>query len=154
MGLLLSRQELIRGLAECRNASERLTWLVDRARRQPPLGAQERQDAHLVPGCLSKLWVVPEFAGGRCHFRCDSESQVVRGLAGFLCELASGCTPAELLEAGPGLPSGLGLDRFLSPNRRAAQARAWERILAFAASRLTPAEASATSLPNAPLRRP
>lgn len=112
-------------------APARLAWLVTRARHQAPLPPECRTDAHLVPGCLSRLWLVAEFHDGVCRFACDSDSQVVRAVAGLLCELASGLPPGEILAAPPDLPIRLGLDRLLTANRRAAQSRVWTLIQDF-----------------------
>jgi len=134
MTLAEKREEIAAALARSRNAAERLTWLVERAEQRPRLDPVARTEGHLVPGCLSKLWLVAECLEGHCRFACDSDSRVVRAVAGLLCELATDCTPEELLAAGSDGPVGLGLDRFLAPNRRATQTRVWERILAFAAA--------------------
>jgi cysteine desulfuration protein SufE len=85
-----------------------------------------------VPGCLSRLWLVATFHDGRCRFACDSDSQVVRAVAGILCELADDLSPGRILAADPALPARLGLDGLLTGNRRAAQSRVWETILGFA----------------------
>ncbi len=118
-------------------APARLAWLLARARQRPPLPPEGRTDAHLVPGCLSRLWLVAAYRDGVCHFACDSDSQVVRAVAGLLCELASGRPPGEILAAPPDLPSRLGLDRLLTAHRRAAQSRVWDLIQDFARTHAT-----------------
>lgn len=119
-------------------AATRLAWLVERARARPPLPPAARTEAHLVPGCLSRLWLVSEFSAGRCRFACDSDSQVVRAVAGLLCELADDLPPGEILAAPPDLPARLGLDRLLTASRRAAQARVWTLIRDFARAHFGP----------------
>lgn len=130
------QQAVAAELARCRNAPERLAWLIARARHRPGLDPSARLDAQLVPGCLSKLWLSCACEHGRCRFACDSESNVVRAVAGLLCELASGCAPEELVAVGAAGPIGLGLERWLAPNRRAAQARVWEHMVTFAAAQV------------------
>lgn len=125
-------QALAAELAARGPAPARLAWLVARARQRPELPAACRTDAHLVPGCLSRLWLVAEFRDGACWFACDSDSQVVRAVAGLLCELAGGLPPGEILAAPSDLPARLGLDRLLTSNRRAAQSRVWALIQDFA----------------------
>jgi cysteine desulfuration protein SufE len=136
---LNERIELLRSdLAAQRTVPERLAWLVARSRSLPAPPPELRGDANLVPGCLSKLWLTAELRAGRCWFQSDSDSQVVRAVAGALCGLASDSAPAEILAAETDLPARLGLDRLLTPNRRAAQSRIWERIRAFAATHAPP----------------
>ena len=55
------------------NSQERLTAVVDRARRLPPLPSELRIDANRVQGCISQVWLVPELRDGRGHFRCDAD---------------------------------------------------------------------------------
>ncbi len=122
------------GLAARSPDAARLAWLVELARRRPPPPPGWHTEANLVPGCLSRLWLAAEFRDGRCRFRCDSDSLVVRAVAGLLCELADNLPPGEILAAPADLPVRLGLDRLLTVSRRAAQARVWERIRDFARS--------------------
>lgn len=141
-------RELAGRLAACGAAPARLAWLIARARTRPPLPPELRTDTRLLPGCLSRLWLAAEFRDGRCHFACDSDSQVVRAVAGLLCELADDLPPAAILAAPPDLPQQLGLDRLLTASRRAAQARVWEHLRDFARQH------AAMSSTDALLRRP
>ena len=150
MTLVEKKQELIADLAHARGAQERLAWLVARARRQPPLEAAFKTEAFRVEGCLSKLWLVAERREGHCLFRCDSDSQIVKAIAGVLCEFYSGHAPAEILVHEPGFLGQLGITQHLTGNRRNALTRVWERIRAFAQSQLGSTERSAEALVHAP----
>ncbi|MBI5386295.1 MAG: SufE family protein [Verrucomicrobia bacterium] len=132
MTLAEKKQSLLADLSRCRGAPDRLAWLVARARRQPPLDADAKMEANRVPGCLSKLWIAAERRGGQCHFHCDSDSQIVKGLAGLLCEFYSGHRPEEILSLPPEFLAGAGLTQHLTANRRNALSRVWERIRSFA----------------------
>jgi len=123
-------------LAVLDDPQERLALLVDRARKTPPLPAAERTDAHRVRGCVSIVWIVPELRDGRCSFRCDAESPVVRALVVLLCEFFSGFTPAEILAADPDPLEALGVLRNLSPTRRNGLTAARAAIRAFAQAKL------------------
>jgi cysteine desulfuration protein SufE len=96
---------------------ERLSAIVDRARRLPPLAAAERTETHRVKGCISQAWVVGSVTDGRCSFRHDADSPLVRGLIALICDLNEGATPAEVAAVEPVLIEQLGLDRNLSPTR-------------------------------------
>ena len=99
------------------DAQERLGAIVERARPRLALSRAEHIDAHRVPGCVSPVWLVPEFRDGRCHFRSDAESPLVRGLVALLCDLYSGGEPRDILDTEPALLEQLGLLRTLSPTR-------------------------------------
>jgi cysteine desulfuration protein SufE len=111
------QQQLIADYAIIPDPQERLAAVVDRARRRPPLPETERTEAHRVRGCVSLAWVVGERRDGRCHFRSDADSPLVRGLLALLCDFYSGATPAEVAATEPALIEELGLARNLSPTR-------------------------------------
>jgi len=119
-------------LAPLPDAPARLAWLIERARLRPMLPAELRLDRHLVEGCLSKLWFVTEYRDGRCWFRCESDSLVVKSVAGLLCDFYSGHTPAEIVKHPPAFLGAVGLPHYLTPNRRSTMGRVWEKIRAFA----------------------
>jgi cysteine desulfuration protein SufE len=129
---------LAKELAPLPDAPARLAWLIERARRRPMLPVELRLDAHLVEGCLSKLWFVPEFRDGRCWFRSESDSLVVKSVAGLLCDFYSGHTPAEILERPPVFLSSVRIPYYLTPNRRSTMGRVWEKIRGFAENHIRP----------------
>ena len=132
MNLAEKRLQLTSQLAALPNGQDRLALLVERARKRPALPPEGRADEHLIPGCLAKLWFVPQFRDGKCFFDCDSDSLVVKAIAGLLCEFYSGQPPAEIRAQDPGFLAPLGITQHLTPNRRHALARIWERIRRFA----------------------
>jgi cysteine desulfuration protein SufE len=85
---------------------------------------------------MAKAWFVAEFSDGQCHFRADSESAIVKGIAVLLCEFYSGHTPAEIVQVSPAFLERLGITQHLTPNRRNSLGRIWKGIETFARSRL------------------
>jgi cysteine desulfuration protein SufE len=132
MSLAEKQLQLTAELAALKNGQDRLAHLVEQARQRPPLAADERTDANLIPGCLAKLWLAPQFRDGNCFFACDSDSLIVKAIAGLLCEFYSGHAPAEILAHDPKFLAPLGITQHLTPNRRNALAKVWERIEQFA----------------------
>jgi len=127
-----SRHSLIEDHLLIENPQERLAAIVDRSRRRPPLPADERSDAHRVPGCISQVWLVGELREGRCHFRCDADGPLVKGLVAFLCDYFSAATPAELLADDTDPLAALDLLQNLSPTRQTGLAAVRAAICAFA----------------------
>ncbi|MBL9200418.1 MAG: SufE family protein [Opitutaceae bacterium] len=119
-------------LALLPDAQERLAAIVDRARRQAPLPAADRSDARRVAGCVSVVWLVGELRSGRCYFRSDAESPLVRGLVAFVCEFFTGATPAEILAQDLDPLEAVGIARHLSPTRKNGLAAVRTAISAFA----------------------
>lgn len=111
------QQQMIEDLALIEDSQERLSAVVDRARSRPPLPETERTTVNRVRGCVSLAWIVSEMRGSRCHFGCDADSPLVRGLLVLLCDLYSGATAAEVVVTEPVLLEKLGLAQNLSPTR-------------------------------------
>ncbi|HEY4416337.1 MAG TPA: SufE family protein [Verrucomicrobiae bacterium] len=132
MNLAEKQHQLTAQLAVLKHGQDRLALLVEKARSHSPLAPEQRSEKNLLPGCLAKLWLVAEVREGKCYFDCDSDSLVVKAIAGLLCDFYSGQMPAEILVHDPGFLAPLGITQHLTPNRRNALAKVWERIREFA----------------------
>lgn len=137
MTLAEKQQQMIDDLLLIEDAQERLASIVDRARPRLAVSRAEHIDANRVRGCVSPVWLVSEFAEGRCNFRSDAESPLVRGLVALVCDLYSGATAAEIVATEPALLEQLGLLRTLSPTRLNGLRSVRAAIRDFAAQRLT-----------------
>jgi len=111
---------------------DRLAAVLDRARRLPPLPDAERTAAHRVQGCVSVVWLIGEHREGRCFFRSDATSPLVRGLVGFVGTFFSDLPPAEILASDADPLEALDLVRNLSPTRRHGLAAVRATIFEFA----------------------
>lgn len=125
---------MIEDLLLIEDAQERLAAVVDRARTRPPLPDAERTETHRVKGCVSAAWVVGELRDGRCHFRSDADSPLVRGLLALLCDFYSDALPADIVATEPALLEQTGLVRSLSPTRLNGLRSVRARIRDFAAT--------------------
>lgn len=130
--LAAKQQQMIDDLLLIEDAQERLAAVVDRAKSRPPLAESVRTDDHRVKGCISAAWVVGEIRDGRCHFRSDADSPLVRGLLALLCDFYSDATPADVATTEPELFEKTGLARSLSPTRLNGLRSVRAKIRAFA----------------------
>jgi cysteine desulfuration protein SufE len=131
-------QRVVDDFAMLEDPQDRLAAVVDRAKRIPPLSATERTEANRVHGCVSVVWLVSELREGRCYFRSDAESPVVRGLVAFLCVFFTGATVAEVAASDAQPLDALDLMRNLSPTRRNGLMAARNAIALFAQKSLDP----------------
>jgi cysteine desulfuration protein SufE len=118
---------------------DRLEYLVDRARAMPPLSDVAKIEDNRIEGCMAQLWMTSSFDGAACHFQSDSDSMVVKSIAGLLCEIYDDATPQEILEHSPEFLAEAGITSHLSANRRNALTRVWARIRNFAEQNRPPA---------------
>ena len=122
------QRELEETLSAFKTSQDRLGWVTRRGREGPPLDAESKTDERLVPGCLAKTWLVADFADGRCWFRADSESAIIRGVARLLCDFYSGQPAEEILSHGPEFLRRFGIDQHLTPNRRNSLSRLYQEM--------------------------
>lgn len=134
MALAAKQQSLLEGLALIDDPQERLAVAVDRSRRTPSLPAAQRTPEHRVPGCVSAVWLVATLHEGRCRFRADADSPLVRGLVLLLCDYFDGGSPAEIAAGDADPLDALDLTRNLSPTRRNGLAAVRAAIRRFAES--------------------
>jgi cysteine desulfuration protein SufE len=124
--------DLVATFAVLTDSQERMALAADWGRRMKPLPPSERLDVHRVRGCVSPVWLVGELLDGRCFFRAEAESPVVRGLLALLCEFYAGVSPREIAACTIDPLERLELLRNLSPTRRNGLASARACIQAFA----------------------
>ena len=129
-------QHVVDDFAMLDDPQERLAAVVDRAKKMPPLPASDRTDANRVRGCVSVVWLIGELREGRCYFRSDAESPVVRGLLAFLCDFFNGVPVSEVAASDVEPLDALDITRNLSPTRRNGLAAARSTIRAFAQKQL------------------
>lgn len=101
---------------------DRYRYLIQLGRKLEPYPEEFRDEEHLVPGCLSQVWLVSlsvADADGRVDLRADSDAHIVKGLISLLLMMYSGKTAEEILAADvEGLFERLDLGQHLSVNRR------------------------------------
>lgn len=128
------QRQLIEDFSFIEDRHERLAAVIDRARGTPRLPDHERTAANLVPGCTSQVWLTATCADGRCEFRYDCDSPLVKGLVGLLVDTYAGAAPADVVATEPTVLSELGLLRDLSPTRQNGLAAVRRRIVELAQS--------------------
>ena len=80
---------------------ERFAYVIDRAKSLPPLDEEYKIDTFLIKGCISQLWIFPQFKEGKCHYQADSDAAITKGTASLLCELYSDETPQAVIDLEP-----------------------------------------------------
>jgi len=127
MSLAEKQQSLIDDLNIIEDLHERLNAVVSRASTMK-FAEEYKIDTHLVPGCVSRVWLHGELIRNRAHFTCDAESPMVKGLAALLCELYTDSDPAEVIALEPRIWEACGFSKMLSPTRLNGLANMRKRI--------------------------
>ena len=112
----------------------RLAWVVERAAQAAAVPEGLRRPANEVKGCASRLWLQASLEEGRCRFRADSESAILKAFVSLLCELYDGLDPTEVRAHEPGFLRTTGLETQLTENRRRTLERVRQAMCEFAVS--------------------
>jgi len=137
MTILEKRDALVETLSLLPDNDERFTHLINVGRRYPVMDPKDRLDERLLPGCISRLWLLPEYRDGRCFFQMDADAQITKGIAAVVCHLYSGETPQDVIGQEIDFLAEVGVTQLLSPNRRNGLSSLRKRIKAFAESCLS-----------------
>lgn len=134
MTLTAKQDALIEDLNFLPDPQERLAEIVRRGARHS-LPDTVKTNERRVPGCVSGVWVETSTdpATSLPLFRCDADSPMVKGLAALLCDLYSGCDPAEIATQEPRVWQACQLHKLLSPTRLNGLGALRERIKQLAA---------------------
>ena len=128
------QQQLVAKISQIEDRQERLAWVVDRARKVPPLADSEKTEENRVQGCVSRVWLIGSVEEGRCRFRVDADSTLVKGLAWLLCEVADHAQPSEVATFEIRILDELHLADQLSPTRKNGLEQVERRIRELAAA--------------------
>lgn len=134
MSLAEKKDALVEEITLIPDPYERLGYIVDRGKKAKGLPEDLRIDSFKIEGCMSQLWVVPEFKEGRCQFHSESDSAIVKGIASLLCDFYSDAAPEEIVKTDAEFLGDVGITQHLSPNRRNGLSRIVESIQRFAKS--------------------
>ena len=98
--------------------SERYQYLIDLAKTLPPYPDALRDDAHLLKGCQSQVFVNCQPQGDRLIIEAVSDSSIVSGLIALVLRVYSGRRFQEILATEPHFIEAIGLHRNLSVTRK------------------------------------
>lgn len=132
MSLEQKRADLVETIGLLPDEEERLAYLLSQGRKYPPLDAVYKTPERLLPGCVSQLWIHPEFRDGRCYFGMDADALITKGIAAVVCGFYNGEPPADIVAMEPDFLAEVGVTQVLSPNRANGLASLRTRIKAFA----------------------
>jgi cysteine desulfuration protein SufE len=110
--------EIINEFSDFTDWEERFQYLIEVGESLPPMPEESHKDQYLVPGCQSKVWVVPKMEESLVSFSADSDTAITKGLIALLIRVLNNRTPEEIQNAPLSFIEKLGLQKFLSMNRR------------------------------------
>ncbi|MDB4021826.1 SufE family protein [Litorivicinus sp.] len=117
MQLSERQQEIIDEFHFFESWMDKYQYLIDLGKELAPLNPSEMNDANLVRGCQSNVWMLTEGDAGNMIIRATSDAAIVSGLIALVIRLYSGASAQEIIQTNPDFIGAIGLSQHLSPTR-------------------------------------
>jgi len=111
---------------------DKYQYLIDLGKELAPLEETEKNEANLVRGCQSQVWMVVEGNAHEVKVRANSDAAIVSGLIALVVRLYSNASAEEIVTTEPSFVEAIGLAQHLSPTRANGLASMLQRLKADA----------------------
>ena len=96
---------------------DKYNLLIDLGKELPVIDPKFKVKDFLIAGCMSKVWLHPDYDGKLITFTADSDAIITRGIIALLIKVLSNRTPEEILSSDLYFIEKIGLRQNLSPTR-------------------------------------
>jgi cysteine desulfuration protein SufE len=96
---------------------DRYAMLIEMGKECPIIDDKYRDEAHLINGCQSRVWLNAELKDGKVYYSADSDAVITKGIITLLIRALDGQTPQDILAADLAFIDQIGLKEHLSPTR-------------------------------------
>ena len=97
---------------------DRYRYLMDQGELAETFNEEYRLPEFKVAGCVSQVWLVPEYKNGVIKYYSDSDAQITKGVVTVFSNIYGGHTPDEIVSNERNLTEELNFGNILSVNRR------------------------------------
>src|SRR6187431_1680988 len=111
------QDQIIEEFSQFTDWSDKYEYLIDMGKALPPLDEKFREDAYLVKGCQSRVWLQAEVQGDRLILHADSDTVITKGIIALLIRVLSGQKLVDIEQADLYFIDAIGLKSHLSPTR-------------------------------------
>lgn len=111
------QDEIIAEFALFESKNDQYAYIIDLGKSLENMPEEFKTEDNIVRGCQSKVWLLADLINDKIVYRADSDSVLVKGLAGLLVRILSGNTPKEIRQAELYFIAQVGLQNMLSMNR-------------------------------------
>lgn len=81
--------------------ADKYAYIIEIGKKVEPLPESLKTEDALVPGCQSRVWLIPSYENGSVNFRANSDAFISGGLIALAVRVYSGHTPDDIVSAPP-----------------------------------------------------
>ena len=96
---------------------EKYEYIIDLGKDLPTLSKKDKNEQHLIQGCLSNVWLIASHKNNKIIFLADSDALITKGIIALLLRVFSNQRPLDILNANYNFIDIIGLKKHLSINR-------------------------------------
>lgn len=111
------QQEIIEEFSIFSDWMDKYEYIIDMGKNIAPLPDALKKNEFLIPGCQSRVWLVPEFKEDKLFFTTDSDAIITKGIASLIVRIFNGRTKNEISNSKLFFIEKIGLVQNLSPTR-------------------------------------
>ena len=113
--------------------TDRLQYLVDKAKEVEPLPDAAKIEQNRIHGCASKLWIIGgAMEDGTMQYKVDGDAWITKGTAKVVTDMVNGADKSEVAELTVENFSALGIKELLTVQRQNGLGQLIDRIIRIA----------------------
>lgn len=117
-GDTITTEDIIDTLSFFDSWEDRYKYIIDLGKELPPMSEDKKDEAHIVRGCQSQVWIDVVPTDNALWFEADSDAFIVKGLLGVVLAAFNGKAPQAILDFDvDAYFDEIGLLKHLSPTR-------------------------------------
>ena len=117
-GDTITTEDIIDTLSFFDSWEDRYKYIIDLGKELPPMSEDKKDEAHIVRGCQSQVWIDVVPTDNALRFEADSDAFIVKGLLGVVLAAFNGKAPQAILDFDvDAYFDEIGLLKHLSPTR-------------------------------------
>jgi cysteine desulfuration protein SufE len=97
---------------------DRLEYIFGLAQLLEPVPENFKQDQFLIPGCVSKLWLIPKYETHTLTLMADAEAQITKGITHIVLDILGNQSYEGLRDVELKDFTDLGISQLLTPQRQ------------------------------------
>ena len=125
-------KEIIEDFSFFDNWTDKYEYVIELGQKSGGLSDEFKISKYKIKGCQSNVWLIAELKDGKVHYKFDSDSLFVKGLASLLVKLYDMQNADEIVSNEPQFIEAIGLKQHLAPTRAGGLAAMLKQIKLYA----------------------